>query len=301
MTARVALLGTGLMGFPMSVNLLKNGFELAVWNRTKDKAAPLAEQGARVADSAADAAKGADVVITMLENGPIVRDVLFDGGVAAAMAKGSVVADMSSIPPKTAKEHAERLAEMGIGHIDAPVSGGVPGAEKGTLAIMAGGDAETFARIETVFKAMGRPTLVGPAGAGQLSKLANQTIVAVTITAVAEALLLASVGGADPSAVRQALTGGFADSVILQNHGGRMIERNFMPGGRSSVQLKDLDTIINTANELDLKLPAVQTVRDLFAALVDHGDGAVDHAGVLLEEERINAPKRLGTKADTRP
>jgi len=301
MATRVALLGTGLMGFPMSVNLLKGGFDLAVWNRTRSKAEPLGEQGARVADSAADAAKGADVVITMLESGPIVRDVVFDSGVADAMAAGSTLIDMSSIPPKMAQEHAERLAQAGVNHLDAPVSGGVPGAEKGTLAIMVGGDASVFAQTEPVFAPMGRATLVGPAGAGQLAKLANQTIVAVTITAVAEGLLLAGVGGADPKGVQAALSGGFADSIILQNHGTRMIDRNFVPGGRSKVQLKDLDTIVETARDLGLELPTVELVRNLFAALVEHGDGDVDHSGVLLEEERINTPKRLNDKPDKRP
>jgi 2-hydroxy-3-oxopropionate reductase len=301
MATKVALLGTGLMGAPMSRNIMKAGFPLTVWNRTRAKAEPLAEAGAVVADSAADAVREADVVITMLENGPVVRAVLFDGGVAEAMQKSAIVADMSSIPPRMAREHAEMLAKAGLGHLDAPVSGGVRGAAAASLAIMAGGDAATFERARPVFEAMGRATLVGPPGAGQLAKLTNQTIVAVTITAVAEGLLLAAAGGADPKAVQTAISGGFADSIILQNHGSNMIARRFLPGGRAEVQLKDLDTIHDTAAELGLTLPAVECVRGLFRDLVAAGDGAVDHCGVLLQEERINAPARLGTGPDTRP
>jgi 2-hydroxy-3-oxopropionate reductase len=301
MTSTVALIGTGLMGAPMSRNILKAGFALTVWNRTREKAEALVPDGARMADSASAAVVGADIVITMLENGPIVGDVLFARGVADALAPGALVIDMSSIPPDTARDHAARLAERGHSTLDAPVSGGVPGAEKGALAIMAGGEATDFGRAQPVFAAMGRATHVGPAGAGQLAKLANQTIVGVTITAVAEALLLAASGGADPSAVRQAISGGFADSIILQNHGGKMIDRNFMPGARASVQLKDLDTIHDTAHALGLVLPAMETVRGLYRDLIAAGDSDVDHNGVLLQEERINAPARLGDGADTRP
>ena len=301
MAIKVALLGTGLMGAPMSRNILAAGLALTVWNRTRAKAAPLVEAGAVVADSAAAAAAGAEVVITMLENGPVVREVLFEHGVARAMAAGSLLIDMGSIPPAMAREHAERLVAAGIDHLDAPVSGGVPGAEKAALAIMVGGTAAAFARAAPVFAALGRSTHVGPAGAGQLAKLANQTIVAVTITAVAEALLLAAAGGADPEAVRQAITGGFADSIILQNHGGNMIARRFLPGGRASVQLKDLDTIHDTAATLGLTLPAMETVRGLFRDLCEAGDGNVDHCGVLLQVERINTPARLRDGEDIRP
>jgi 2-hydroxy-3-oxopropionate reductase len=301
MTIKVALLGTGLMGLPMSRNILAAGFALTVWNRTRAKAEPLAGDGATLADSAAAAAAEAEVVITMLENGPVVREVVFDRGVAEAMRRGSMVADMSSIPPRMAREHAESLAALGIDHLDAPVSGGVPGAEKGALAIMVGGEEAAFERALPVLEAMGRATRVGPAGAGQLAKLANQTIVAITITAVAEGLLLAAAGGADAKAVQQAISGGFADSVVLHNHGTNMIDRRFVPGGKARVQLKDLDTIHDTADELGLTLPALETVRALFRDLVAAGDGEVDHCGVLLQEERINAPARLGTGEDVRP
>eukprot|EP01036_Dinobryon_divergens_P005155 gene5155-6835_t len=219
----------------------------------------------------------------MLENGAAVTDVLFGQGVARAAKPGVTVADMSSIPPSLARDHAARLRELDINHVDAPVSGGTVGAEQGTLAIMAGGDEAVIARLEPVFKAMGRPTRVGPHGSGQLSKLANQTIVAVTIGAVSEALLLAAAGGADPAAVRQAIRGGFAESRILELHGRRMIERDFQPGGLVHIQVKDLDTILATAKDLNLTLPLTQNVRDRFVELRDKlGGSHLDHSALLL-------------------
>jgi len=301
MPQTVALLGTGLMGAPMSRNIIKAGHPLRVWNRTRAKAAPLAADGAAVADSAAAAVAGADVVIVMLESGPVVAEVLFGAGAAQAMAPGAVLADMSSIPPATAREHAARLAGRGVEQLDAPVSGGVPGAEKGTLAIMAGGEAAALERARPVLESLGRVTHVGAAGAGQLAKLANQTIVGITITAVAEALLLAAAGGADTAAVKDAISGGFADSIILQNHGANMIGRRFLPGARASVQLKDLETICDTAGQLGLTLPAAECVRSLYRDLCAAGQSDVDHCGILLQEERINAPARLGDGEDVLP
>ncbi|MFN8829940.1 MAG: NAD(P)-dependent oxidoreductase [Labrys sp. (in: a-proteobacteria)] len=294
-TLKVALLGTGLMGLPMAKCLLKAGFPVTAWNRTRSKAEPLAELGARITDTAAEAVADADVIITMLENGAAVTDVLFGQGVAKAARPGATVADMSSIPPSLARDHAARLREIDINHVDAPVSGGTVGAEQGTLAIMAGGDEAVIARLEPVFKAMGRPTRVGPHGSGQLSKLANQTIVAVTIGAVSEALLLAAAGGADPAAVRQAIRGGFAESRILELHGRRMIERDFQPGGLVHIQVKDLDTILATAKDLNLTLPLTQNVRDRFVELRDKlGGSHLDHSALLLQLEAMNPPHKVG-------
>ena len=205
--------------------MLKAGFALTAWNRTPAKAETLAAAGAKVSPSAADAVKNADIVITMLSNGPAVEEVLFGASnIAAAIRKGALVLDMSSIPPATARSHAERLAKLGIAHLDAPVSGGTGGAQSGKLVIMAGGAAADFERARPIFAALGNPTLVGGSGAGQLAKLCNQAIVGITIGAVAEALLLAAAGGADPAAVRQALMGGFAGGRILQEHGQRMLQ-----------------------------------------------------------------------------
>lgn len=298
----VAVLGIGLMGAPMARRLIDAGFAVTVWNRTRAKSEDLAADGATVADTAADAASGAGIVITMLESGAVVTDVLFGQGVAGAMRPGAALVDMSSIPPSVARDHASRLAERDIRHVDAPVSGGTVGAAEGTLAIMAGGEAATVSELAPVFAAMGRVTHVGPSGAGQLAKLANQAIVAVTIGAVAEALLLAAAGGADPAAVREAIRGGFAESRILDLHGGRMVERDFVPGGTARVQLKDLDTIIETADALGLDLPLTRNVRDRYRRLVDDlGHAAVDHSGLLLELEARNAPHRIGDIDDRLP
>lgn len=298
MTTRIALLGTGLMGAPMARNLLKAGYPVTVWNRTRQKAEALEADGARVAATAAEAAAEAEVVVTMLESGPIVGQVLFEQGVAEALRSGAAVIDMSSIPPRLARRHAERLAERGIAQLDAPVSGGTGGAAAGTLAIMVGGKESDFERLKTLFEPLGNATYVGPSGAGQLAKLANQIIVGVTIGAVAEALLLASAGGADPGAVRNALRGGFADSRILTEHGRRMLERNFVPGGAVHNQLKDLDTALDAAAELGLTLPILTRVRELYRQLRDGGSGDLDHSALLLELERMNPPRRMSTAPD---
>ena len=302
MTERIAFLGIGLMGAPMATNLLKAGFSVTVWNRTPAKAETLAAAGAKVSPSAADAVHDADIVITMLTNGPAVEDVLFGGGkVAAAIRKGALVIDMSSIPPAIARDHAKRLAKLGVAHLDAPVSGGTGGAQSGKLVIMTGGPPDDFARAQTVFAPLGKPTLVGGSGAGQLAKLCNQAIVGITIGAVAEALLLAAAGGADPAAVRQALMGGFADSRILQEHGQRMLNRRFLPGFAVANQVKDLDTVLDAAHQAKLELPLAARVTELFRQLAGDGGGGYDHSGLLLELEKRNAPARLGSLPDTLP
>ncbi len=298
----IAVLGTGLMGGPMAANLLKAGFAVTAWNRTLAKAEALAPLGAKVAPFAAAAAKGADIVITMLENGSVVEDVLFgDGGVAAALRRGGLVIDMSSIEPSRARDHAARLEKLGIGYLDAPVSGGTGGARDATLAIMAGGSAADFERATSVFRAMGRPTHVGPAGSGQLAKLCNQTIVSVTVSVVAEALLLAAAGGADPAAVRQAMSGGYADSKVLQVQGQQMLDRNFLPRGPARMVLKDSKNILDTARELGLTMPMATCASDLFNGLAAHGGTNYDHTAILLELERMNPGKRVGTKPDQLP
>ncbi len=290
MTARIAVLGTGLMGAPMAVRLAGAGFAVTAWNRTGDKAAPLRKHGVTVAPSAVAAVADAEIVLTMLADGPTVDLVLFgsEHDAAAHIPAGALLLDMSSIPPATARDHAGRLKAGGVGYVDAPVSGGVVGAEAGTLAIMAGGTAEDFARAAEVFGALGRAVHVGPAGAGQVAKLCNQLIVGITIGAVAEAMLLARTCGAEPAAVREALTGGFADSRILALHGQRMIERAFVPGGKVATQTKDLDTVAAAAAEAGLTLPFAALADDLFRAATAHGDGALDHSALLLELERIN-------------
>jgi len=288
-TRKIAFIGTGLMGAPMARRLLGAGFELAAWNRDGSKAAPLAADGARVAGSAREAADGADVVFTMLTDGNAVEDVLFRQGVADVLARGATVIDCSSIAPKAARDHAARLAERGIRHLDAPVSGGVVGAAAGTLAIMAGGDGAVVAELADVFAPLGRVTHVGPDGTGQLAKLGNQQIVAVTIGAVAEAMMLVEVGGGSREAFRNAIRGGFAESRILDLHGQRMVERNYGNGGPSKLQLKDLNNILAVAESLSLTLPLTEAVRAEFAEFVGNGGGDVDHSGLLKHFEEKHA------------
>jgi 3-hydroxyisobutyrate dehydrogenase-like beta-hydroxyacid dehydrogenase len=288
-SVNVAFLGIGLMGSRQAKRLLDAGHSLTVWNRSREKAEALSPFGARVVDTAAEAVADADVVILMLENGRIVTDVLFLQGAAGSLRPGAVLVDMSSIKPAEAQEHAKRLAERGVHHIDAPVSGGTLGAEQGTLAIMAGGESDIFDRVESILAIMGRPVHVGPHGAGQLAKLANQIIVGVTIGAVAEALLLAQRGGADPAKVREALRGGFAESRILELHGQRMVERDFVTKGRSVTHLKDLDNALDAAERIDLdSLPYTALTADLFRGLIENA-GDLDHSGLLVELERRNA------------
>jgi 2-hydroxy-3-oxopropionate reductase len=288
-TTTIAFLGTGIMGSRMAGRILAAGYPLTVWNRSREKAAPLVALGARAVPTPAEACAGAAVAITMLSDGAAVGSVLFDQGAAANLAPGAIVIDMSSIAPRDARDHARRLADAGVDHLDAPVSGGPSGAEQGTLAIMVGGTPEGFTRARPLFEHLGRPTLVGPSGSGQLAKLCNQIIVALGIGAVAEAMLLAGRCGADPGKVREAMTGGLADSPILRIHGGRMVERSFAPGGASRLQLKDLHAILETAAEAGLTLPLARQVSALFESLVAHGDGDLDHSALLTEIERLNS------------
>ena len=286
---KVAVLGIGLMGYRMTQRLLEAGHEVHVWNRTHERALPLADLGATVHASAPQAAAAAECVITMLENGPVVGEVLFDLGTVQAMAAGTLVIDMSSIRPSEARDHAARLGERGVAHLDAPVSGGTVGAEQGTLAIMAGGRLQDYQRALPLFSALGRPTHVGPHGAGQMAKLANQMIVGITIGAVAEALLFAAKGGADMAKVREAIQGGFADSRILQLHGQRMVERDFTPHGRLSVQLKDMRNALATAHEIGFDAPVTTLFETLYADGVEHGLGELDHSGLFVELASRNA------------
>ncbi len=286
---KIAFLGIGLMGFPMARNLLQTGFTVTAWNRSADKAKALEAFGGTVASTAHEAVQNADIIITMLSDGPAVAALMFDQNVADSLKSGAVFIDMSSIKPDEARDHAARLSARGVLALDAPVSGGTKGADAATLAIMAGGGAGAFDIAAPVLKAMGRPVHVGPSGCGQIAKLANQGIVAVTIGAVAEAILLAERAGLAKGALRQALAGGFADSIIFQQHGGRMEERNFVPGGRSAFQLKDLNNLLSSADGFGLELPLATSVRDRFETLVKSMDGGdLDHAALFLELLRRN-------------
>ncbi len=294
----VAFLGIGLMGRPMASRLLAAGWPLAVWNRHADKAQPLAAQGAQVHAGVVQAVQGAQVVISMLADGAAVEAVL-------ALAQdhlqpGAVWLDMSSTAQEQARQCAAQLAASGHGFVDAPVSGGVLGAEAGTLAIMAGGSAADYARVLPLLQVLGRPTHVGAAGCGQLAKLCNQLIVGTTLQVVAEALLLAQAGGADPAAVRQAIRGGFAESRILEVHGQRMLERNFMPGGQVSSQTKDLENTLLAAQAAGLQLPLAQLVTQQYRQLLPLLPKA-DQSAALLGLEALNPGMRLGQGPDQLP
>ena len=282
----IGFLGTGIMGSPMARRLVEAGYEVHVWNRTREKADRL---GAAVVATPADAVRHADVVICMLSSGPVCDEVLLgDGGALAEMAEDSTLVVMSSIPVHTAHAHASAAAARNVRYLDAPVSGGEKGAADGTLAILVGGEEAVLERVRPVLETMGRPTHIGPAGTGQLAKLVNQLIVAGTITVVAEALLLAERGGADPARVREGMLGGFARSTVLEQHGARMITQDFRPGGPAKHQLKDTETAMALARGLGLALPVSALVNSLFADLVEHGDGQLDHSAVIRELRRHN-------------
>jgi 2-hydroxy-3-oxopropionate reductase len=288
---RIAFLGTGIMGAPMATRLAAAGFPVTAWNRSPEKLASLA--GLAVAPTACAAVERAEVVVCMLSSGQVCDAVLLGSeGAVAAMAPGATLVVMSSIPVGTARAQAAACAERGIAYVDAPVSGGERGAKDGTLAIMAGGDAAVVEALAPLFAPLGRPTHVGPVGSGQLAKLANQLIVASSICAVAEALLLAERGGADPAHVREALLGGFADSAVLRQHGLRMVERDFKPGGPAKHQIKDTGTALDLARAQELRLPVAEEVDRLFRSLVEHGGGDLDHSAVIVELRRLNALER---------
>lgn len=271
------------MGWPIARRLCQAGHTVHAYNRSRAKAQQLLPFGAQVFDTAAAAATGVDMVIGMLENGMVMDQVLFGQGTAQALAKGTLVIDMASTKPSEARDHAARLALLGIDHLDCPVSGGTVGAQAGTLAIMAGGKPESFARAQPVLALLGRSTHVGPHGAGQLAKLANQMIVGITIGAVAEALLLCQRGGADMAKVREAIGGGFAESRILQLHGQRMIARDFAPRGRLAIQLKDMRNALDTAHETSMDIPITKALEALYAQATEHGLGELDHSGLFVE------------------
>jgi 2-hydroxy-3-oxopropionate reductase len=294
----IAFLGIGLMGKPMATRLLQAGYPVIVWNRTRAKAEVLASLNALIVGHPSDAVRQADIVITMLEAGPIVRAVI--EAALPSLKPGTLVIDMSSTRQSEALEFYASLAAIGVAFVDAPVSGGVVGAEEGRLAIMAGGSAEDFGRAEPVLNVMGRAMRVGPVGCGQLAKLCNQLIVGGTLCIIAEALLLAEAGGANPVAVRAAIRGGFAESRILEVHGQRMLDRNFMPGGQVKSQAKDLENVLIAAAAAGVTLPVTEQVTASFRNILDVVPNA-DQSAALLALERLNPGKRVGSMPDKLP
>jgi 2-hydroxy-3-oxopropionate reductase len=284
---RVGFIGLGIMGRPMARHLLDAGFPMTVHSRSPGPVDDLAEAGASRAASPGEVAAASDVVVTMLPDTPDVEQVLFGPeGVAAGAAAGSLVVDMSSIDPIPTRSFAERLAAQGVDMLDAPVSGGEKGAIDAALSIMVGGSPEAFLRATPLFAAMGRNIVhVGPSGAGQIAKACNQLVVAATIEAVAEALVLAERAGVDAAKVREALLGGFAGSKILEVHGQRMLDRAFEPGFRARLHRKDARIVLETAREVGAPVPSFEAVARQLDELVATGGGELDHSALftLLE------------------
>lgn len=296
--ARISFLGIGLMGRPMATRLAQAGVDLAVWNRTVAKAEPLRAAGAHPYPDLLEACAGAQVVISMLEAGAAVLEVAERA--APVLAPDALWIDMSSTSHADALALHAQLARAACRCIDAPVSGGVAGAEAGTLAIMAGGALDDFSHAEPLLRLLGRPSLVGPAGSGQVAKLCNQLIVGGTLNLIAEALLLAQAAGADPAAVRHALRGGFAESRLLEMHGQRMLERNFLPGGQVRSQVKDLRNVLAAAADAGLVLPVASLVTQTYAS-IEHETPQADQSAALLAVEKLNAGTRLGSAPDQLP
>ena len=276
------------MGLPMAKNILKAGHNLKAFNRTQSKAETLKEFGAEITTSINEVVKESDVVITMLTDDTAINDVMNSSNFLENLKLGSTVIDMSSIKPTTATKHGKNLNSKNVNYLDAPVSGGTIGAEEASLAIMAGGKQNVFDEVVDILKTMGNPTLVGPLGSGQVSKLANQIIVGLTIGAVAEAVTLCEKAGANPNKMIKALSGGWADSKILQTHGKRMINKELTPKGKTSVHLKDMNNILECANSFNTHLPISNLVKEMYKTLVENGHGETDHSSLYKEIERIN-------------
>ncbi|MCB1929793.1 MAG: NAD(P)-dependent oxidoreductase [Rhodocyclaceae bacterium] len=287
---KVGFVGLGLMGRPMALNLLKAGHEVFVWSRRAESVQPLADAGAQACGDACEVAGRAPVVITMVADAPDVEAVVLGaGGIAEGAQAGAIVVDMSTIAPSAAKEIAARLAERQIRMLDAPVSGGEAGAIAGSLTIMVGGPKSAFDVVLPLFQAIGRSiTHIGEAhGAGQVTKACNQVITGVGVVSVAEALNFARHSGVDAAAVREVLTGGLANSRILENHGARMIDRDFQPGFKSWMHLKDMRIVLDEAHRAGVALPTAAAAAQLFAGMLGSGLGEEDSVAVLKLLERL--------------
>lgn len=280
---KIGFVGLGIMGRPMALNILKGGFDLTVWARRAESMAPLLEAGAKGAARPAEVAAACDIVVSMVSDAPDVEAVaLGAGGVAEGAKPGLIYIDMSTIAPAAAQSIAARLAEKGVTMLDAPVSGGEVGAINAGLTIMVGGDEAAFEKAKPVLACMGKSVnLIGGAGAGQVTKACNQILTGVTVMAVAEAFNFARKSGVDAGKVREALLGGFAYSRILENHGQRMLDRNFKPGFKAWMHQKDMNIVVQEAHRLGLMLPTSAATAQLFNAIVGSGMGEEDSIAAL--------------------
>ena len=287
---KVGFVGLGIMGRPMALNVLKGGHELRVWARRAETMRPLMDAGALAVGSPAELAGAVDVVVSMVADAPDVQSVMLgEQGVVLGARPGLVAIDMSTILPAAARRIAAQLQVSGVDFLDAPVSGGEVGAVAGTLSVMVGGTAAAFAKARPVLESMGKNIVhVGESGAGQVAKAANQILTGVGVLAVAEALNFARRNGADPARVRDALLGGSAGSKILENHGQRMLERNFAPGFKSWMHQKDMNIVMQCAHERGIALPAAGVAAQMFNAMIGSGLGEEDSVAMLKLLEMLS-------------
>ena len=292
---RIGFIGLGVMGRPMAGNLLKGGRAVTVFNRSQPAVDALVSDGAEAAASPREAAERCGVIVTMLPDSPDVRSVLCGpGGVLEGLSPGKVVVDMSSIAPTVSRELCALVESQGADMLDAPVSGGQEKAEKGTLAIMVGGREEAYARVRDVLDLMGKSLYVGESGAGQVTKLVNQTIVAANIAAVAEGLAFAKRAGADPERVFQAIRGGLAGSQCLEDKAPRMLEERYAPGFRIELHAKDLNNVLQTGRDLHVAMPLAAQVAEMMQNLMARGCGPLDHGALGKYYELLNDVRLKG-------
>lgn len=291
MTEKIGLIGPGIMGQPMGMNLIRAGYPLWVYGRTPDRAQPLVDAGASFCETPRTVAEQADIIISIVSDTPDVEAVVRgDDGVLAGAGAGKVLVDMSTISPIATREMSRELGEQGVDMLDAPVSGGDVGAKNGTLSIMVGGPEAAFERVKPVFEVLGKNIVhVGDTGAGQVAKACNQILVAEHINAAGEALLLARACGVDPEKVRQALLGGFAYSKVLEVHGERMLTRNFEPGFKAKLHKKDMHIVLDTMEEKGLELPTARAVTEALDQAVANGDSELDSTVLIKILEANNS------------
>ncbi len=285
---KLGFIGLGIMGRPMAKNLLKAGEELLVADLNKEAVADVVAAGA-VEASYTEIGEQCERIIIMVPSGAISKSILFgEGGVASTVKKGAIVCDMSSVTPVESQECYEGLKKLGVGFVDAPVSGGEPGAVAGSLAIMAGGDQEDFDAMKKYFDILGNSALlIGPSGSGSVTKLANQIIVNNNIAVVSEAFVLATKAGADPEKVYQAIRGGLAGSAVLDAKVPMIIERNFKPGGPIRINHKDIKNVVNTAHAIDVPIPYTAQLYEILQTLKIHGHMGDDHGGIVQYFEKL--------------
>ena len=285
---RIGLLGTGLMGQPVARRLVAAGYPVTVWNRSQEKALQLASAGVKIEQSASLLLADSELIICLLSDATACDEVIFNHDSLQYIGPDTIILMMSTLSPDIVVEQARKAHSVQAHYVDLPVSGGTTGAEKGSLSLMAGGNRQLIDSLRPLLSHLGKVTHVGEVGAGQLTKLANQIIVAGTLSLLSEAFTLAQRGGANPEKVREALLGGFADSTLLQHQGERMVKGDFKARGAAKWQLKDTRSAVALAKQLNLTLPLTETVNQLFSQMIDAGEGDLDHCAIIKQIQRLN-------------